>query len=442
MLGESVATVAVLVIVFGGAAFVLKMREQYAAQVTLSLVGLLVWLVLWSVGLGFLAQLHLSHTVDAVLNVIWFAASVGGVSFGLLRYYRSAREKIGSTAHPVALFGPRPLDFVLLESELRSFVATKVRAGGSYHSVDDMTIEFLATALPEWHPCRPRQNVYFRNWIHRPDLTPELRSLGESARTQIQARVNAMKAEAVRKDSEAGEREALDIIRRNADKIEMFLSIAYRKVARPDDYGDENPRALYEEMYRLIVKLADTEPKLRALSWWFAQTRKSKDWQRALTSARDSTVNALVRELTARFRVYYRDRRANPTLPNSSSVASRDGRDFELHLAGLLQSAGAKQVSSTPQTGDQGADLLFSMNGKRYVIQAKFYSGSVGNKAVQEAFSARGYYGCDVAWVITNARFTNSARTLAKELGVVLVDGEQLQRFNSFPAEQFAADKR
>jgi restriction system protein len=107
------------------------------------------------------------------------------------------------------------------------------------------------------------------------------------------------------------------------------------------------------------------------------------------------------------------------------------GIEFEAYVSELLRSVGVKDLSATPVTGDQGADLLFTWNGDKYVVQAKRYSGSVGNKAVQEAHAAKGFYGCQKAWVVSNSWFTPSARALAKELSIVLVDGDQLSDFAS-----------
>ena len=46
----------------------------------------------------------------------------------------------------------------------------------------------------------------------------------------------------------------------------------------------------------------------------------------------------------------------------------------------------------TPQSGDQGADLIIEKYGLKFVVQCKFYSNPVGNKAVQEVIAAKGFY--------------------------------------------------
>jgi restriction system protein len=73
-------------------------------------------------------------------------------------------------------------------------------------------------------------------------------------------------------------------------------------------------------------------------------------------------------------------------------------------------------VRGTPATGDQGADLIAERDGKKIIIQAKRYEGTVGNKAVQEVSEAVSYYGGDEGWVVTNSTFTASAKASLKKL--------------------------
>jgi HJR/Mrr/RecB family endonuclease len=53
----------------------------------------------------------------------------------------------------------------------------------------------------------------------------------------------------------------------------------------------------------------------------------------------------------------------------------------------------------------------------------------VGNSAVQQAISAREFHSCDRAMVLTNSRFSSSARQLADSSDVTLVDREELQAY-------------
>lgn len=109
-------------------------------------------------------------------------------------------------------------------------------------------------------------------------------------------------------------------------------------------------------------------------------------------------------------------------------VDGMDGFEFEAFLVNVFQTIGF-DVKETKKTADQGADLFVSRFGKTMVIQAKNYTGSVGNAAVQQAISAKAFYGCDEAMVVTNSYFTKSANELATTAGVRLVDRDALQGY-------------
>ena len=109
-------------------------------------------------------------------------------------------------------------------------------------------------------------------------------------------------------------------------------------------------------------------------------------------------------------------------------VDAMDGFQFEAFLVEIFQTIGY-DVKETKKTADQGADLFVSRFGKNMVIQAKNYSGSVGNAAVQQAISAKAFYGCDEAMVVTNSYYTKSANELAGTTGVRLIDRDGLQTY-------------
>lgn len=110
------------------------------------------------------------------------------------------------------------------------------------------------------------------------------------------------------------------------------------------------------------------------------------------------------------------------------AVDAMDGYVFEEFLGSLLRAVGY-DIQETKKSGDQGADLFAEKFGRRLVIQAKNYSDNVGNAAVQQVLSARSFYSCDEAMVITNSYFTNSAKELAEATGVRLVDRTELEGF-------------
>jgi restriction system protein len=102
-----------------------------------------------------------------------------------------------------------------------------------------------------------------------------------------------------------------------------------------------------------------------------------------------------------------------------ADVDGMDGPTFERFLVSLFRRLGYR-VEHTGRRGDFGADLVIAKDGRRTVVQAKCWSKNVGVGAVQEAVAAKGYYKCDDILVVTNRRFTESARKLARANAVSL----------------------
>lgn len=97
------------------------------------------------------------------------------------------------------------------------------------------------------------------------------------------------------------------------------------------------------------------------------------------------------------------------------------GGVFECYVACRLGEKGFYNLNVTPQSRDFGADVLAtSPEGQKVCVQCKRYSNPVGLEAVQEIASARSYYKCDRAIVITNTTFTPAARELAAKTNVEL----------------------
>ncbi len=105
-----------------------------------------------------------------------------------------------------------------------------------------------------------------------------------------------------------------------------------------------------------------------------------------------------------------------------------DGIGFERHLEKIFEVLGYDDVERTKATGDQGVDLVVTDGSQRIAVQAKLYSGNVGNDAVQQVVAGMAIYNCDRCVVITNSEFTNSARELARANGCKLINGCRLLR--------------
>ncbi|MDO5292384.1 MAG: restriction endonuclease [bacterium] len=111
-------------------------------------------------------------------------------------------------------------------------------------------------------------------------------------------------------------------------------------------------------------------------------------------------------------------------------IDQMDGVKFEEYLMLHFKKKGYR-VQLTPVSGDFGADLILKRRRKKYVVQAKRYSGSVGIKAVQEIIGAKEYYGIENGMVITNSYYTKAAKELAEASGITLWDRKELaEQFN------------
>lgn len=102
--------------------------------------------------------------------------------------------------------------------------------------------------------------------------------------------------------------------------------------------------------------------------------------------------------------------------------------DFEGLCASVFRKNGWT-ASTTKGSGDQGADVVAEHLGRIVVLQCKLYSGTVGNKAVQEALAARHFYSAQHAAVVCKSDFSKSARNLAQAAGVEIMSFSELEGY-------------
>ena len=121
------------------------------------------------------------------------------------------------------------------------------------------------------------------------------------------------------------------------------------------------------------------------------------------------------------------------------SIDYMSGVQFENFMANIFAQKGYP-VQLTPASGDQGVDLLLTIDERRVAVQLKRYTAPVGNGAVQEALAGMIHYKAKEAWVIATSTFTKSARQLAKSTGVRLIDRHELEDWLSDLRERNLAD--
>lgn len=108
-------------------------------------------------------------------------------------------------------------------------------------------------------------------------------------------------------------------------------------------------------------------------------------------------------------------------------IDAMEGHTFEEWCAELLRKNGFVNVEVTPGSGDQGVDVTAVKDGIRYAIQCKCYSSDLGNKPIQEVYTGKNIYKCQVGVVMTNRHFTPGAKEAAEATGVLLWDRDKLE---------------
>ncbi len=107
--------------------------------------------------------------------------------------------------------------------------------------------------------------------------------------------------------------------------------------------------------------------------------------------------------------------------------------EFEGFCANELRGTGWT-VFQTRLSGDQGVDLIAEKGVIRVALQCKLYSHPVGNSAVQQVAAGRIHHRASHGVVVTNHRFTDSAKALARSNQIHLLHHTQLGQLEEFLA--------
>jgi restriction system protein len=199
----------------------------------------------------------------------------------------------------------------------------------------------------------------------------------------------------------------LDLTDRAATKHLRVLATKRAHMLSPDEYGNVSDESWEKHLNQFIRKTLLPEFERRKVNHLF-----TADTKRQLKRLR-KRINRII------------DRHQSVSTSNAEEGDLLTGQEYEVYCKEILEDAGWSVVL-TPGSGDQGADIIAGKNGIRVVIQCKFYSGSVGNKAVQEAYAAAGFQDAHHAVVATNSIFTKSARQLAHKNNVLLMHHDDL----------------
>jgi len=106
------------------------------------------------------------------------------------------------------------------------------------------------------------------------------------------------------------------------------------------------------------------------------------------------------------------------------------GINFEIKCLEILKQKGW-DVKETPLSGDQGVDLIASIDQLRLCIQCKNHLKPIGNKAVQEISAGKQYWRGTHAILVSNSGFTKSAYKLASANKVILISEYELKNIEN-----------
>ncbi len=109
-----------------------------------------------------------------------------------------------------------------------------------------------------------------------------------------------------------------------------------------------------------------------------------------------------------------------------NNINYKKGIIFEKHCMEILKQNGWK-VKETPNTGDQGVDLIASIDNLRICIQCKNHKKIIGNKAVQEISAGKLYWKGTHAVLVSKSGFTKSAQKLARANNIKLISDSELR---------------
>ena len=113
-----------------------------------------------------------------------------------------------------------------------------------------------------------------------------------------------------------------------------------------------------------------------------------------------------------------------------NNLNNQKGIAFENQCMKILIAKGWR-VEETPKSGDQGIDLIASIEKYRLCIQCKDHKKPIGNKAVQEVSAGKKYWNGTHAILVSQSGYTKSAYKLAEANNVLLISTLELNNIVS-----------
>jgi len=109
-------------------------------------------------------------------------------------------------------------------------------------------------------------------------------------------------------------------------------------------------------------------------------------------------------------------------------LAESNPYKFEEIIADLFKYCGYKSISTTPKSGDYGADIIMKKKGIKYIVQVKKYGkdNKIGRRDLQCLQGAAQHFQATGKIFVTYGFFTYSAIDYAKQHGIELLDHNNL----------------
>lgn len=203
--------------------------------------------------------------------------------------------------------------------------------------------------------------------------------------------------------------------------IEKFYTITDRKVSILDDYGDKNWDELENQLYTVICKIGKLE--------WFPEA-SVREWKKSKYIGSEE-LRELMNSLRVKFKLFHKNQNSSYKQLDLEDISTMSWIDFEVYVWKLFNDIWYS-ITWTSASWDQWADLIASKNWKTTIIQVKRYNSNVWNKAVQEVIWAIKYYNWDNWCVVTNSKYTKSAKELAQKNNIILIEWYDLNKLNNY----------
>ncbi len=217
------------------------------------------------------------------------------------------------------------------------------------------------------------------------------------------------------------------------------LALKYKQTIKQDDYGnifyDQWEVAMEYFLTHVLAKQTDIKQLLDRETYFKNTNEKVFLKQKKLSKAQKNAFELYKRSPT---RIGIKEKITQAVRHYQSIEAGTDYKEvnvdllsplaFEHYCADILSANGWK-ARVTQASGDQGIDIIAQYANINVAFQCKKYSSAIGNQAVQQIIAGKQYIRADIAAVVSNAKYTHSAKQLASSTGVYLLHYSELKTF-------------